>query len=171
MKVAVLMGVSGCGKTTVGKLLAKSLNCRFYDGDDYHPVSNREKMRLGTPLEDSDRTPWLATLNRLIKATIEERKMAVLACSALKEKYREVLLADLDKNGRDEVGFFYLKGERDLLANRLSLRTHEYMNPHLLDSQLATLEEPGEDNAHYLDTRLDPQALVAMIVAVMSVHQ
>lgn len=171
MKVAVLMGVSGCGKTTVGKLLAKSLNCRFYDGDDYHPVSNREKMRLGTPLDDSDRTPWLAILNSLIKATIEERKMAVLACSALKEKYRELLVADLGKTGRDQVGFFYLKGERDLLANRIFLRTHEYMNPNLLESQFSTLEEPGEQSAYYLDTRLDPQALVEMIVAVMSVNQ
>lgn len=170
MKVAVLMGVSGCGKTTVGKLLAKRLNCRFYDGDDFHPVYNREKMRLGTPLDDSDRTPWLMTLNRLITATIAERKMAVLACSALKEKYREELLANLDEAGRDEVVFFYLKGERDLLANRLSCRTHEYMNPNLLDSQLATLEEPGEENALYLDTRLDPQALVDKIVAVMSVQ-
>ncbi len=170
MKAAVLMGVSGCGKTTVGKLLAKRLNCRFYDGDDYHPVYNKEKMRLGTPLDDSDRTPWLAALNQIIVDAIQDKKSIVLACSALKEKYREELLADLDKAGRDEVGFFYLKGERDLLANRLSLRTHEYMNPNLLDSQLATLEEPGEENALYLDTRLDPQTLVDKIVAVMSVQ-
>lgn len=170
MKVAVLMGVSGCGKTTVGELLAKRLNCRFYDGDDYHPTCNKEKMRLGTPLSDADRVPWLATLNRLIIDALKERKSIVLACSALKEKYREKLLADLDEAGRNEVVFFYLKGERDLLANRLSCRTHEYMNPNLLDSQLATLEEPGEENALYLDTRLDPQALVDKIVAVMSVQ-
>lgn len=168
MKVAVLMGVSGCGKTTVGELLAKSLNCRFYDGDDYHPDCNKEKMRLGTPLDDTDRAPWLATLNRLIADAIKDKKSIVLACSALKEKYREKLLADLDEAGRDEVRFFYLKGEEELLCRRLARRRHEYMNPDLLASQIATLEEPEKENAVYLDAGLAPQELVAEIITVMS---
>lgn len=168
MKVAVLMGVSGCGKTTVGELLAKRLNCRFYDGDDYHPDCNKEKMRLGTPLDDKDRAPWLATLNRLIVDAVKERKSIVLACSALKEKYREKLLADLDTAGRSEVGFFYLKGEEAMLCRRLASRRHEYMNPDLLASQIATLEEPNEEHAVYLDAGLAPQELVAELITVMS---
>jgi gluconokinase len=135
--VIVLMGVSGAGKTTVGQLLASQLKWEFADADDYHSATNIEKMRKGIPLTDADRAPWLETLRALITTWIATRKNVVLACSALKHAYREKLRI------APEVQFVYLKGTPQLLHQRLHARRGHYMTEQMLDSQLATLEEPG----------------------------
>jgi len=133
--VIIVYGVTGCGKTTVGKLLAKKLDVAFYDGDQFHPASNVEKMRKGIPLRDEDRIPWLDTLRMNIQ-TWERNGGAVLACSALNEKYRKIL-----KRGSQPI-WVLLEGSRELIQSRLDARTGHFMNPALLDSQFATLEIP-----------------------------
>lgn len=137
MNSIIIMGVSGSGKTSVGKLLAEKLDMPFYDGDDFHPESNVEKMRSGKPLNDQDRYPWLKTLADQIEKMNQEGG-GVLACSALKQSYRDILA------GADgaKVTFVYLKGNQDLIADRLSGREGHYMPAELLDSQFQTLEEP-----------------------------
>jgi gluconokinase len=136
--VVILMGVSGSGKTTVGLALAESLQWQFVDADDYHPPENVAKMRAGIPLNDADRAPWLAILRDLISGWLSSKTNVVLACSALKQTYREEL------NTGPEVRFIYLRGDKELIAERLSARPGHYMDPHLLDSQFASLEEPHD---------------------------
>lgn len=133
------MGVSGCGKSTVGRLLAEKLDAKFIDGDDLHPEENKAKMAAGIPLNDDDRWPWLAKVGTSL--TAEEN--IVIACSALKRGYRERILSF-----SGETVFLHLHGTRELLADRLHSRTNHFMPAALLDSQLATLEplqfdEPG----------------------------
>jgi gluconokinase len=130
------MGVSGSGKTTVGRQLARELAWQFADADDYHSPANVEKMRAGMPLTDADRKPWLEQLRTLIAGWIAEGKNAVLACSALRQVYRERLSVD------KQVKFVYLKAARDVLSQRLQLRRGHYMKEAMLTSQLRTLEEP-----------------------------
>lgn len=137
--VFIVMGVSGCGKTAVGKLLAGRIAFPFHDADDFHSRDNMEKMKSGIPLTDDDRVPWLFDLAVHV-AQWNMRGGAVLACSALKEKYREML----DWNGKEEVAYIYLKGGRDLILGRMENRTGHFFPPELLDSQLKTLEEPRE---------------------------
>lgn len=132
------MGVSGAGKTTVGKLLASQLKWEFADGDDYHPAANVEKMRNGIPLTDADREPWLDRLRDLIVEWVASGKSAVLACSALKRAYRDKLVVG------PEVRVVYLKADRELLRERLLGRTVHYMKEKMLESQIATLEEPED---------------------------
>jgi gluconokinase len=134
--VIVLMGVSGSGKTTVGRALAAELGWKFYDGDDFHPRTNVEKMARGVPLDDADRAPWLEALRDLIKSCLARGEDAVLACSALKRSYREYLLID------ERVRLVYLKGDYELLEGRLERRRGHYMKAGMLDSQFAALEEP-----------------------------
>ena len=135
----IVMGVSGCGKSSVGKALAERLGWDFYDADDFHPPENVAKMANGIPLDDSDRAPWLATLHDLISSSLKADQPGVLACSALKERYRQQLLKD-----NDDVQFVYLKGSYDLIWSRMSKRQDHYMKPHMLKSQFEALEEPTD---------------------------
>ncbi len=153
--VVLLMGVSGSGKTTVGRLLASQLEWEFVDGDDYHPAANVEKMRNGIPLTDADRAPWLETLRTLIAGWIAAGKNAVLACSALKRAYREELRI------APEVQVVYLKGMPQLLQQRLHVRVGHFMTERMLQSQLATLEEPEE--AVVVDIDRSQEEIVAEI--------
>ena len=135
----IVMGVAGSGKTTVGEQLAQHLGWNFYDADAFHPAENIAKMANGTPLSDTDRAPWLAALNALITASLNENRPAVLACSALKESYRQQLLAR-----KEGIQFVYLKGSYDLIWSRISRRKNHYMKPQMLQSQFKALEEPAE---------------------------
>jgi gluconokinase len=139
--IVVLMGVSGSGKTTIGTLLAQRTGTIFADADDYHPAANKQKMKAGIPLDDADRQPWLETLNGLLKGWYQSGEGGVLACSALKQSYRDTLAAGMPK---EAVALVWLDGDKELLAERMSGRKHEFMNPKLLESQLATLEPPAD---------------------------
>lgn len=137
--ITIVMGVSGSGKTTVGKLLAQSLNWDFSDADDFHPSANIAKMSRGIPLEDADRLPWLLELQAAIDRWLLENKNVVLACSALKTSYREMLYRDPKR-----MNIVYLKCSFQLLATRLNNRENHYMKADLLLSQLGSLEEPED---------------------------
>lgn len=153
--VVVLMGVAGSGKTTVGRLLASRTGATFYDADDFHPEANVEKMRRGVPLTDADRRPWLEALRALVAACLARGERAVLACSALKEEYRERLHVD----GR--VKFVYLKGDYSLIEERLRNRRGHFMRPQLLESQFDALEEPAR--ALHVDVSAPPEEIVRRI--------
>jgi gluconokinase len=153
--VIVLMGVTGSGKTTVGRLLAEELGWRFDDADDFHPRANVEKMSRGVPLDDEDRRPWLEALRELVRQRLAEGVGAVLACSALKESYRACLLLD------ERVRLVYLKGDERLIRARLAGRRGHFMNPALLDSQFDALEEPGPES--HFDASAPPAELVRAI--------
>lgn len=135
--IYIVMGVSGCGKSSIGELLAQRLECPFYDADDYHPQSNIDKMSNGISLNDDDRAPWLSLLaNHMVEW--EQQGGAVLACSALKQKYRDILASTL----ADKVNFVYLDGSKALISERLNAREGHFMSSNLLESQFATLEVP-----------------------------
>lgn len=135
--IIIIMGVSGSGKTTVGKLLASALHVPFLDADDLHPAENVEKMRTGIPLNDHDRESWLHTVAGKI-AEFEKNGGGVIACSALKKKYRRIL----SPSSRKDVRFVYLKGNRDIIYRRMQQRSTHFMQPDMLDSQFEALEEP-----------------------------
>ncbi|MGH7795267.1 MAG: gluconokinase [Candidatus Binatia bacterium] len=153
--VIILMGVSGSGKTTVGRLLSEELGWKYFEGDGFHPQANVEKMKNGIALDDADRRPWLDTLRELIRGCLERGDSAVVACSALKESYRKFLLVD------ERVLLIYLKGDFELIQQRLSKRRDHFMNPNLLASQFATLEEPKADMQ--VDISLSPGEIVESI--------
>lgn len=134
--IFIVMGVCGCGKSTIGKLLAEELDIPFFDGDDYHPEANVIKMASGNPLDDHDRAGWLRRLNRL---SIENKSQgAVIACSALKESYRKIL----SQNHSEQIEFVYLKGTFEEITDRLAQRKNHFMPPGLLKSQFSILEVP-----------------------------
>jgi gluconokinase len=135
----VVMGVSGCGKTTIAQMIAAKLGVSFFDADDFHPQSNIDKMASGTPLTDIDRQPWLETLAQKLKES-ETQGRIVLACSALKQSYRNTL----NSRCKHKPTFIYLKGSKSVLSTRLQNRAGHFMPDTLLDSQLATLEEPHD---------------------------
>ena len=136
--IVVLMGVEGTGKTTLGRLLAAELGWTFVEGDDFHPPANVDKMRRGEPLTDTDREPWLRALRARIHELLAAERPAVVACSALKQRYRAVLAS-----GRPEVMFVHLTAPPTVIRDRLRQRAGHFMPPGLLASQLATLEEPA----------------------------
>jgi gluconokinase len=137
----VVMGVSGSGKTTIAALLAKELGWAFEDADWFHPPANIEKMQSGIPLTDADRRPWLEAIARMIEHTSVSGGHCVVACSALKRDYRTILVGEHP----EAVRLVYLKGDKEMIANRMAARHDHFMPTTLLDSQLATLEEPGPD--------------------------
>lgn len=153
----ILIGVSGCGKSSVGNGLADKLNWPFYDGDDYHPQSNIDKMAQGLPLNDSDRQPWLERLHDLIAEHLNEKKSLIMACSALKSKYRQTLAG-----GRSNVKFVYLAGSFDLIYRRMQKRRKHYMKAEMLHSQFADLELPQNALTVLVDQPVD--AIVAEII-------
>jgi gluconokinase len=134
--IAVIMGVTGSGKTTVGTLLANKLGWEFADADDFHSTANKEKIHQGIPLTDEDRAPWLAAIHAAITSWVAEKHNVVLACSALKQTYREQLWRG------PEVKFVYLKGSYERIDQRLLARKGHFADDHILASQFATLEEP-----------------------------
>lgn len=142
--ILVLMGVSGAGKTTIGKALSKRTGLIFADADDYHTAASKRKMGLGQPLNDADRAPWLVKLNQLLLRWDQEARGGVLACSALEEKYRVTMEEGIPAN---RIHFILLEGPAELIAKRLAARHHEFMDPKLLASQLEILEPPSEANA------------------------
>lgn len=150
--IVALMGVSGAGKTTLGEALARRLGWRFIDADDYHPEANVAKMAAGQPLDDEDRWPWLDRLNSVLK----EQETAIVACSALKQRYRERLA-----RGIENLRWVYLKGEPELIRSRLAQRRHRYMPAALVDSQFAALEPPRD--AIVVDVSAPVAACVAAI--------
>lgn len=159
--VVILMGVTGSGKTTIGSLLAEQLKWRFDDADGFHSPANVEKMRQGIPLTDADRVPWLEALREHISGCITTGENAVLACSALKETYRDYLVID------EAVKLVHLKGNFKLIEQRLQNRRGHYMNPNLLQSQFETLEEPEE--ALTVDIARSPDQIVASIRSKLGV--
>jgi gluconokinase len=154
--IIILMGVSGSGKTTIGARLAQALGWPFYDGDQFHPPANVAKMQQGMPLTDEDRWPWLQALRTHIEACIRQGVSAVLACSALKQAYREHLVID-----EVEVKLVYLKGDYALIQERLAQRRCHFMPPGLLASQFAALEEPVQGVV--VDIVHPPETIVALI--------
>jgi gluconokinase len=154
--VVVVMGVSGAGKTTVGTLLATALGWQFVDGDLLHPAANTEKMRAGVALTEQDRVPWLASLHEVVQRTIDRRESIVIACSALKARYRDALRRDCRG-----VRFVYLKVPQGVAVERSAARVGHFAGPALVPSQFATLEEPAD--ALTVDGALTPEAIAAAI--------
>ena len=158
----IVMGVSGSGKTTIGKKLAEKLGWPFFDADDFHPRENVAKMVAGIPLNDQDRAGWLAALSKLIQQETSAGNSGVLACSALKESYRQVLSCG-------QVRFVYLKGTYELILARMASRGGHFMKPAMLVSQFATLEEPS--SALTVDISLPEDEIVQAILETISAQK
>jgi len=165
--IAIVMGVSGSGKTTVSALLAAALGCQFQEGDDLHPAENVEKMQGGTPLTDADRLPWLRKIAEEIDSWRARGDSGVLTCSALERSYRDIVIGN-----RPGVTLVYLKGSYDLIRRRMAARHEHFMPVALLDSQFATLQEPTP-NEHpiTMDVGVRPTEIAAEIVHQLEERQ
>ena len=161
-RIIIVMGVSSSGKSTVGQSIARRLHVPFLDGDGYHPDANVEKMRAGIPLTDEDRWPWLERLALALHEAADKKGAAVGACSALRQSYREYLT---NKSG-EPILFVHLSGTREVIAERMARRQHEYMPTSLLDSQFATLEppDPTTENALVLPVTDPVEKLTIAVV-------
>ncbi|WP_374383195.1 gluconokinase [Dongia sp.] len=159
--IILVMGVSGSGKSTVGAALAKALGAEFLEADTFHSPQNIAKMSAGIPLDDSDRWPWLDAIGAALDRSVLENRSVVLACSALKQSYRERLLPP----GRRDGKVIFLQGGADLIADRMNGRSGHYMPPTLLPSQLATLEPPKD--AIVIDIAQGPEAILKEILATL----
>jgi gluconokinase len=160
MTIAVMMGVSGSGKTTIARGVAEREGWRLLEGDAFHPPSNVAKMHAGTPLTDEDRWPWLRAIAHEIDAMRARGEQGVVACSALKRSYRDILIGD-----RTDVVLVYLQGSKALIAERIASRKGHFMPAALLDSQFATLEEPGPDeHPIVVSIGASPEAIVDAVV-------
>lgn len=157
--ITIVMGVSGSGKSTIGEDLAVRLGQPFVDGDHLHPPGNRFKMAHGVPLNDADRQPWLEAIVAEMDRHRVRGEALVVACSALKRSYRDFL-----RGNHGDVKFIFLHGPRELLTQRLGLRAGHFFDPKLLDSQLATLEEPSDDEAMRVEVGKPPADLVECII-------
>lgn len=158
--IVIVFGVSGAGKTTIGKLLAYNLGWQFYEADDFHSRANIDKMRNGLPLTDEDRGPWLERLREQISRSLAAKENAVIACSALKRAYRERLRVG------NHVKFVFLRGDYTLVKKQLRQRSGHFMNPALLKSQFSDLEEPGSgEDALTIELGRTPEKLVEEIKA------
>jgi gluconokinase len=155
--IVVVMGVTGAGKTTIGELLAAQMRWHFADADQFHPKSNVEKMSRGVALTDADRVPWLAAMRSAIQQWISQNRSAVLACSALKQAYRDELTVG------PEVRLVYLRGNYDVVAHQLHMRHGHFATEAILADQFATLEEPKD--AVVIDIGRDPESMVKQIRA------
>lgn len=165
-RVLVVMGVSGSGKSTVAGLLAEALGWDFVDGDAFHTPEHVAKMRRGSPLDDADRTPWLAAMAAWIGTCLSADSPGILACSALKRAYRDALVQD-----RAGIRIVYLEGDRDTIATRVALRTGHFMPAALLDSQFAVLEPPSPDEgALAVPIAGDAGSIVATILSELGLH-
>lgn len=159
--IVVVMGVSGCGKSSVGQALAKALQLPFLEGDDFHPPENVARMAAGTPLTDADREGWLRTLADRIGEADRQGQGLVLSCSALKRSYRDLL-----RQGTAHLRFVYLHGDAEVLRQRMAARTRHYMPASLLDSQLATLEPPAPDeNSLAFDVIQPMEEVISAVIA------
>ena len=163
-RVAVIMGVSGSGKTTVGAALARRLGWLFQEGDALHPPENIAKMKAGHPLDDEDRAPWLAAVASRIDQWRDDGKCGVVACSALKRRYRDIIIG-----GRADVRLIYLEGSRTLIGERLAQRRDHFMPASLLDSQFAALEPPAaEEDAITVSVDAPVDTMVAQLAAALA---
>jgi gluconokinase len=161
--VLIIMGVSGCGKSTIGALLARRLHWEFEDADWLHPAANVDKMNNGIPLSDADRRPWLEAVASWIDNTRRSGEHAVVACSALKHRYRDVLTGD-----RADVRLVFLKGDETLIARRIATRHEHFMPRSLLHSQFEALEEPGPDERPIVvSIEPEPREIVARILSAL----
>jgi gluconokinase len=165
IRVLVVMGVSGCGKTVVGRRVAEVWRAGFEDADDWHTPEAVARMAAGHPLTDEDRAPWLQRLREKIIAATPPGGRMVLACSALRRRYRDAL-----REGQEGVQFVYLSGSQELIAARMAARTGHYMPASLLDSQFAALEVPGAEEALTVDIDQPPEGVVEEIVRLLGLR-
>ena len=154
--IFIVMGVSGSGKSTVGKAVSKELGWKFYEGDEYHPAENVQKMKTGIPLNDEDRLPWLLSLRKIIGDAIEKKENIIISCSALKKVYRNILQVN------NQVVFIYLKGNYDFIRERMEKRANHFFKPALLKSQFETLEEP--EGAIEIDISVSAESITKELV-------